>query len=118
MFFPTLYQLSDVSLQLIFTDGEEAFRSWTSTDSIYGARRLARDMNERNGLLSVNGKTGLEAMEAFVLLDLIGASRPQFRNYFQETDNLFQKLVKIGKMSIISGTYLISPLSLSPLSGG
>ena len=28
-------------LRMIFFDGEEAFRTWTSTDSVYGARHLA-----------------------------------------------------------------------------
>ena len=28
----------DTTLQLVFFDGEEAFVSWTATDSIYGAR--------------------------------------------------------------------------------
>lgn len=31
-------EFSDVTLQLIFFDGEEAFKDWTATDSIYGAR--------------------------------------------------------------------------------
>jgi glutaminyl-peptide cyclotransferase len=30
--------ISDTTLQLIFFDGEEAFREWTDTDSIYGSR--------------------------------------------------------------------------------
>ncbi len=30
-----------VTLQLIFFDGEEAFETWTSTDSLYGSRHLA-----------------------------------------------------------------------------
>ena len=30
--------VSETTLQLIFFDGEEAFRDWTDTDSIYGAR--------------------------------------------------------------------------------
>lgn len=92
-------QLQDVSLQLIFTDGEEAFRTWTSTDSLYGARQLAQDMNEPGGLLSVNGKTGIQAMEAFVLLDLIGSINPHptFHDNYRDTTNLFQKLVKIGR---------------------
>ena len=88
-----------MSLQVIFTDGEEAFQHWTSTDSLYGARQLAEDMSQPGGLLSVNGKTGLEAMEAFVLLDLIGSVNPHpvFHNFFQETSNLFQRFVKIGE---------------------
>lgn len=35
------YGNPDISLQLIFFDGEEAFVSWSDTDSIYGARHLA-----------------------------------------------------------------------------
>ncbi|KAF8205800.1 hypothetical protein K438DRAFT_1818565 [Mycena galopus ATCC 62051] len=31
-------EVSDTTLQLVFFDGEEAFVSWTDTDSIYGAR--------------------------------------------------------------------------------
>jgi len=30
--------VADTTLQLIFFDGEEAFKDWTDTDSIYGAR--------------------------------------------------------------------------------
>ena len=30
--------VSETTLQLIFFDGEEAFKDWTPTDSIYGAR--------------------------------------------------------------------------------
>lgn len=30
--------VADMTFQLIFFDGEEAFVEWTDTDSIYGAR--------------------------------------------------------------------------------
>jgi hypothetical protein len=30
--------IADMTLQLVFFDGEEAFHDWTDTDSIYGAR--------------------------------------------------------------------------------
>lgn len=30
--------IEDMTLQLIFFDGEEAFKDWTDVDSIYGAR--------------------------------------------------------------------------------
>ena len=103
-------QLSEVSLQLIFTDGEEAFRAWTATDSLYGSRRLARDMEPSAGLLSVNGKSALEVMEAFVLLDLIGSTSPwpTFYDMYHETTNLFQRIVKIGepRMAAVGGHYL------------
>jgi hypothetical protein len=32
--------MAETTLQLIFFDGEEAFMSWTATDSIYGARSV------------------------------------------------------------------------------
>lgn len=41
---------TDLSIQLIFFDGEEAFKEWTSTDSIYGSRHLAAKW-EREGVL-------------------------------------------------------------------
>jgi len=35
----------DITLQLVFFDGEEAFHDWTDTDSIYGARSVAQSSN-------------------------------------------------------------------------
>lgn len=32
---------TEVSLKFVFFDGEEAFKQWSATDSIYGARHLA-----------------------------------------------------------------------------
>lgn len=32
---------NNLSLQLLFLDGEEAFKEWSDTDSIYGAKHLA-----------------------------------------------------------------------------
>ncbi len=46
----------------MFFDGEEAFVRWTKTDSLYGSRRLAEEMAEEGGLLSVGDKTGIEAI--------------------------------------------------------
>ena len=31
-------EAGDTTLQLVFFDGEEAFKDWTATDSIYGSR--------------------------------------------------------------------------------
>lgn len=62
-------------------------------------------MNQPDGLLSVNGKTGIQALEAFVLLDLIGSTNPHpsFHDGFGDTTNLFQKLVKIGMVCLGMG---------------
>ncbi|NXN94209.1 QPCTL protein, partial [Rhinopomastus cyanomelas] len=37
-------QGAEVTLQLLFLDGEEAFGDWSPTDSLYGARHLAAKM--------------------------------------------------------------------------
>jgi glutaminyl-peptide cyclotransferase len=42
-----------VGLQLVFFDGEEAFRHWTPTDSIYGARHLAAKWAAEDKLASI-----------------------------------------------------------------
>jgi Zn-dependent M28 family amino/carboxypeptidase len=48
---------------LLWTDGEEAVRNWTSTDSLYGTRHLAEKW----------GKDGtLRRIRAFLLADMIG----------------------------------------------
>lgn len=35
------HRATDYSLKFVFFDGEEAFKEWSATDSIYGARHLA-----------------------------------------------------------------------------
>ncbi len=51
------------SVWLLFTDGEEAVRAWSDTDSVYGTRHLA-DMWQKNGTLP--------RVKAFLLQDMIG----------------------------------------------
>ena len=38
--------VADVTLQLVFFDGEEAFQFWTDTDSVYGARSSPASLHE------------------------------------------------------------------------
>lgn len=66
------------TLQLIFFDGEEAFHDWTATDSIYGARHLA------NRWGSVPSGEILKSIDAFVLLDLLGAEKLQVKKKKQK----------------------------------
>lgn len=51
------------SVWLVFTDGEEAIRSWTDADSVYGSKHLAAKW-------AANGT--LKRIKAFILLDMIG----------------------------------------------
>lgn len=48
---------SELSLQYIFFDGEEAFVQWNEKDSIYGARHLARKWEQENELEKIVIKT-------------------------------------------------------------
>lgn len=53
---PYLNQIRDndeLSLQLLFLDGEEAFLEWSSTDSIYGARHLAERWEQEDVLKKI-----------------------------------------------------------------
>lgn len=51
------------SIWLLFTDGEEAVRSWSDTDSVYGTRHLA-DVWQKNATLP--------KIKAYLLEDMIG----------------------------------------------
>lgn len=39
-------QRNDISLQLVFFDGEEALKDWTPDDSLYGSRHLAKKWSQ------------------------------------------------------------------------
>lgn len=73
---------------MIFFDGEEAFKDWTQTDSLYGSRHLAKTWKN-------SGK--IDQIEALVLLDLIGAPNSQFSSFYENTDVLHDRLVQIEK---------------------
>ena len=53
------------SVWLVWTDGEEAVRQWTNTDSVYGARHLAEKW-EKDGTL--------KKIKALMVMDMIGDS--------------------------------------------
>jgi Zn-dependent M28 family amino/carboxypeptidase len=53
------------SVWLVWTDGEEAVREWTDTDSLYGSRHLAEKW-ENDGTL--------KKIKALLLMDMIGDS--------------------------------------------
>ena len=56
-------RLEGYTIWLLFTDGEEAVREWTNTDSVYGTRHIA-DLWQKNGSLA--------KIKAFLLEDMIG----------------------------------------------
>lgn len=61
-------------IQILFLDGEEAFQSWTATDSIYGARSLAEKWDQTYHPAMSVYKSYLDSIELFVLLDLLGSA--------------------------------------------
>ncbi len=56
-------KLNGPSVWLVLLDGEEAFKSWTDTDSVYGSRHLAAKWQQDG----TNKK-----IKAFLLADMIG----------------------------------------------
>ncbi|XP_066127874.1 glutaminyl-peptide cyclotransferase-like protein isoform X5 [Saccopteryx bilineata] len=83
-----------VTLQLLFLDGEEALKEWGPRDSLYGSRHLAQLMESAP---HSPGPTRIQAIELFVLLDLLGAPHPTFYSHFPRTARWFHRLRSIEK---------------------
>ncbi|KAM3175645.1 hypothetical protein ACTXT7_008085 [Hymenolepis weldensis] len=83
---------SGIALQLIFFDGEEAFKEWTDTDSIYGSRHLAAKMSESDS----HGCSDIQRMDLFILLDLIGAAGYPFPRYLHCDSRYYDMLHNLG----------------------
>ncbi|XP_044148240.1 glutaminyl-peptide cyclotransferase [Bufo gargarizans] len=87
----------DLSLKLIFFDGEEAFHQWTPYDSLYGSQHLAQKMESISHPPNAENTNQLHGIDLFILLDLIGAANPTFPNYFQNTVRWFNRLQSIER---------------------
>ncbi|XP_012717576.2 glutaminyl-peptide cyclotransferase [Fundulus heteroclitus] len=88
---------ANLTLQLIFFDGEEALFQWTSTDSLYGSRHLAEKMEATAHPEGASDTNQLHGIDLFVLLDLIGGPRPTFGNQFPDTTSWLTRLQDIEK---------------------
>ncbi|KAB7503077.1 Glutaminyl-peptide cyclotransferase [Armadillidium nasatum] len=87
---------SDLTLQFIFFDGEEAFVQWTATDSLYGARKLASKLHATS--FPPGQETNeLHRMDLFVLLDLIGTEDCGFYSLFSESEKWYGRLSDFEK---------------------
>ncbi|KIK93671.1 hypothetical protein PAXRUDRAFT_144569 [Paxillus rubicundulus Ve08.2h10] len=90
--------IADTTIQLVFFDGEEAFKDWTDADSVYGARHLSEKWSTTN--IPPNSKrrvighsmTEIGTIEHLILLDLLGAPNPTIRSYFIDTAWLFDAM--------------------------
>ncbi|KAH7908762.1 hypothetical protein BJ138DRAFT_1136942 [Hygrophoropsis aurantiaca] len=107
--------MADTTLQLVFFDGEEAFKDWTDTDSVYGARHLAQRWStsyiaphSKRRLLSHGSETEISTIEHLILLDLLGAARPSVRSYFSDTAWLFDAMASAERRLAESGAFTYS----------
>uniref|UniRef100_A0AC34QRL1 Glutaminyl-peptide cyclotransferase n=1 Tax=Panagrolaimus sp. JU765 TaxID=591449 RepID=A0AC34QRL1_9BILA len=101
---PIMHQRTNqqITLQLVFLDGEEAFVEWSATDSVYGARHLS-ELWTNKWYPSTSGSSfelskEIDRIDVFMLLDLLGAPNPRITSTFGHgTTELFQELPKIEK---------------------
>jgi len=82
-------QGQDLTMQLLFFDGEEPFIRWTGNDNTYGSRHLAKEW-QKKGLL--------DGIEAFMLLDLLGAANPKISPLDSKTHAWWKKLIEYENM--------------------
>ncbi|XP_072545589.1 glutaminyl-peptide cyclotransferase [Salminus brasiliensis] len=94
---------SDLSLQLLFFDGEEALFQWSSTDSLYGSRHLAHKMESTAHPKGATDTNQLHSIDLFVLLDLIGGPMPRFGNQFSNTARWLSRLQNIERRLHVLG---------------
>lgn len=83
-------------IQVLFLDGEEAFHSWSKSDSIYGARSLAQQWDIEFHPAMSTYKTRLDSISLFVLLDLLGSGQYQpIPSWFKTTHWAYQNMAKL-----------------------
>ncbi|PWY86001.1 hypothetical protein BO70DRAFT_218942 [Aspergillus heteromorphus CBS 117.55] len=84
-------------IQIMLLDGEEAFKTWSETDSLYGARSLAEQWDgDVNPAMSVY-KTPLSSISLFVLLDLLGAKNPTIQSFFPTTHWAYKRMANLER---------------------
>jgi len=95
---------SEVTLQFVFFDGEEAFKNWNARDSIYGSRNLAALWEKQRGYrykgFPTEGDNTLGRIDIFMLLDLLGTNDPEptVVSSQQSTHNWYKRLRANEKM--------------------
>lgn len=96
-------------IQVIFLDGEEAFKDWSATDSLYGSRALAEYWDKKANPAMSTFKTPLSQITLFVLLDLLGSPDPTVQSYFKTTHWAYQHMADIEKRMRDLGLFKSSP---------
>ncbi|KAK0621531.1 glutaminyl-peptide cyclotransferase [Bombardia bombarda] len=85
----------DMGVQIMLLDGEEAFVSWTDTDSLYGARALAAEWENTAYPAMSNFPNPMSQITLFVLLDLLGSANPNIPSYFQTTHWAYKNMATV-----------------------
>lgn len=96
-------------IQVLFLDGEEAFQTWTDTDSLYGARSLAETWESTTHSSMSIFKTPLSSITLFVLLDLLGSKNPTIQSYFPTTHWAYQSLADVERRLRAAKQFKSSP---------
>ncbi|KAI4182321.1 MAG: hypothetical protein L6R41_006061 [Letrouitia leprolyta] len=82
-------------IQILFLDGEEAFKVWTAQDSLYGAKSLAAEMEATAHAAQSTFHNELSSISLFVLLDLLGSETPTVPSYFKTTHWAYKKMAEL-----------------------
>ena len=96
-------------VQILLLDGEEAFATWTSTDSLYGARALAEEWEDTMHSTMSTYSTPLASIDLFVLLDLLGSADPRVPSYFKTTHWAYKHMAKAERRLRSLGGFKSSP---------
>ncbi|OCK79041.1 glutaminyl-peptide cyclotransferase precursor [Lepidopterella palustris CBS 459.81] len=102
-------------VQIILLDGEEAFLSWTDTDSLYGARALAESWEHTVHSAMSTYRTPLDSISLFLLLDLLGAKNPTVPSYFKTTHWAYKNMAALETRLRDLKQFKSSPNSLKNL---
>lgn len=105
----------NLGLQFYFFDGEEAFKAWTRTDSVYGSRNMVKSFkliektlsNKRLGNRNNEKIRKIDRINCFMLLDLLGHKNPHFSHdrKFSQANDLFTRLTEIEQMPYLESKY-------------
>ncbi|KAF1975470.1 hypothetical protein BU23DRAFT_503406 [Bimuria novae-zelandiae CBS 107.79] len=96
-------------VQILLLDGEEAFKVWTATDSLYGSRALAEEWEATFHPAASTYKTPLDSIDLFVLLDLLGSKGPTVPSYFKTTHWAYKHMADVERRLRNLGLFKSSP---------
>ncbi|KAK3217260.1 hypothetical protein GRF29_1g2489252 [Pseudopithomyces chartarum] len=96
-------------VQILLLDGEEAFKVWTQTDSLYGSRALAEEWETTFHPAASTYKTPLDSIDLFVLLDLLGSRGPTVPSFYKTTHWAYKHMAAAERRLRDLGLFKSSP---------